>query len=253
MPEGPPPMSQESQPPRCVAIIPARGGSKRIPDKNIRPFCGVPVIGRSILAAQETGLFEKIVVSTDSERIAEVAVQFGAEVPFFRDAELSGDKAGLHSVMADALRQLAASGFTSDYACCLLATAPMVRAHDLRQGLELLRETGARMSLSVTDFPYCIFRALRHDDQGRAVMIWPENLTRHSQEFPRAFHDAGQFYWWDARRFEDKPTMFFSDCVPVFLPRARVQDIDTLEDWEHAELLYNKLAAGSTQPDIQVN
>ncbi|MCA1964715.1 MAG: pseudaminic acid cytidylyltransferase [Prosthecobacter sp.] len=234
-------MQSQTKPSRCVAIIPARGGSKRIPDKNIRSFCGVPIIGRSIRAAQESGLFEKIIVSTDSAQIAEVAIQFGAEVPFFRDAELSGDKAGLHSVMADALRQLAIYGISPDFVCCLLATAPMVRAGDLRNGLEMLQQSGARMSLSVTEFPYCIFRALRHDEQGRAVMIWPENLTRHSQEFPQAFHDAGQFYWWDARRFEDNPTMFFSDCVPVFLPRSRVQDIDTLEDWEHAENLFQNL------------
>lgn len=228
-------------PPRSVAIIPARGGSKRITDKNIKPFCGVPIIGRSITAARESGLFDRIIVTTDSERIAEVAIGFGAEVPFLRNASLAGDKAGLHSVMADALDNLAALGQHFDYACCLLATAPMVRAGDLRQGLDALREAKSQMSLSVTEFPYCIFRALKHDDKGKAVMIWPENLTRHSQEFPQAFHDAGQFYWWDVSRFENKPSVFFSDCVPVFLPRIRVQDIDTLEDWEHAERLFNNL------------
>lgn len=227
--------------PRCVALIPARGGSKRIPDKNIRPFCGVPVIGRSIRAALDSGLFESVVVSTDSERIAEVARAHGAEVPFLRDDALAADKAGLHGVVADALERLAEAGRHYDYVCCLLATAPMVRPADLCQGLAMLREAGAQMSLSVTEFPYCIFRALRHDERGRAVMIWPENLTRHSQEFPPAFHDAGQFYWWDVARFENKPAVFFSDCVPVFLPRIRVQDIDTPEDWEHAEALFRNL------------
>lgn len=234
-------MNANPAPPRCVAVIPARGGSKRIPDKNIRPFCGVPVIARSIQAALGSGLFESVVVSTDSERIAEVALAHGAEVPFLRDPCLAGDQAGLHGVVADALARLAAAGRHYDYVCCLLATAPMVRSADLCSGLELLRGAGAQMSLSVTEFPYCIFRALRHDEQGRAVMIWPENLTRHSQEFPPAFHDAGQFYWWEVARFENKPSVFFSDCVPVFLPRTRVQDIDTPEDWEHAEVLFQNL------------
>jgi pseudaminic acid cytidylyltransferase len=231
------------QPPRCVAIIPARGGSKRIPDKNIRPFCGVPIIARSIAAARDSGLFDKIIVTTDSEQIAAVATAHGAEVPFLRNAQLSGDKAGLHSVVHDALTNLAALGEHFQYACCLLATAPLVQVADLQHGLVALREAGAQMSLSVTRFPYCIFRALKRDEHGKAVMIWPENLTRHSQEFPDTFHDAGQFYWFDVARFENKPSVFFSDAVPIFLPRERVQDIDTLEDWEDAERLFLKLQA----------
>ena len=225
----------------CVAIIPARGGSKRIPDKNIRLFCGLPIIAHSINAARESGLFSKIIVTTDSRQIADVAIEHGAEVPFFRDEQLSGDKAGLHGVMYDALNQLKTLGFEFGYACCLLATAPLVRPEDIKRGLDALCEANAQMSLSVTTFSYCIFRALKHDDMGKAVMIWPENLTRHSQEFPETFHDAGQFYWWDTLKFENKPSVFFSDAVPIFLPRERVQDIDTLEDWKEAERLYLSL------------
>jgi len=222
----------------AVCIIPARGGSKRIPDKNIRPFGGVPIIARSITAARQSGLFERVIVSTDSPGISEVATANGAEVPFLRDPSLAGDQAGLHGVIHEALERLAANGFRPRYACCLLATAPLLLADDLRRGLHALQESGAQMSLSVTTFPYCIFRALKKDDHGRAVMLWPENLTRHSQEFPEAFHDAAQFYWFDVHRFENSPSVFFSDAVPVFVPRHRVQDIDTLEDWEMAERLF---------------
>jgi N-acylneuraminate cytidylyltransferase len=189
-------------------------------------------------------LFDKIVVSTDSEDIAEVARAHGAEVPFMRDPSLAGDKAGLHGVVHEALSNLQAQGHHFRYACCLLATAPLLQAEDLRRGLEVLQEAKAQMSLSVTTFGYCIFRALHRDERGRAVMFWPENLTRHSQEFPEAFHDAGQFYWFDVERFENRPAVFFSDAVPLFLPRERVQDIDTLEDWENAERLYLKLHGG---------
>ncbi len=224
----------------AVCVIPARGGSKRIPDKNIRDFCGKPIIAYSIETALRSGLFQRVVVSTDSERIAEVAREYGAEVPFFRDAALAGDKAGLHGVVAEALEQLRAGGDGFAHLCCLLPTAPLVREEDLRRGRGLLVEAGAQMSLSVTRFPYCIFRALRADEGGHAVMVWPENLTRHSQEFPEAFHDAGQFYWFDVSRFCNDPSVFFSDAVPIFLPRERVQDIDTYEDWEEAERLYRR-------------
>ncbi|MDB6074367.1 MAG: neuA [Verrucomicrobiaceae bacterium] len=228
-------------PQSCLAIIPARGGSKRIPDKNIKLFNGKPIIAYSIEAAKATGLFDHVVVSTDSEAIAKVAREWGAEVPFLRDDSVSGDKAGLHSVMHDALTRLSALGIHSRYACCLLATAPLMLAEDIMHGYEAIREASAQMSLSVTTFPYCIFRGLKKDDSGRAVMLWPENLTRHSQEFPEAFHDAGQFYWFDVELFVNDPGVFFSDAVPVFLPRSQVQDIDNLEDWEQAELLYRQM------------
>jgi len=234
-------MSLPVSTPSNIAIIPARGGSKRIPDKNIRPFCGKPIIAYSIEAAKATGLFDRVIVSTDSERIAEVATAYGAEVPFLRDDSVSGDKAGLHSVMHDALTRLADIGIRCRYACCVLATAPLMLPEDIIRGHEAIRETGSQMSLSVTTFTYCIFRGLKRDEAGKAVMLWPENLTRHSQEFPEAFHDAGQFYWFDVLRFANDPKVFFSDAIPVFLPRWRVQDIDTLEDWELAEEIHRRL------------
>lgn len=225
----------------CVAIIPARGGSKRIPDKNIKPFHGKPIIAHSIDTARASGLFDAILVSTDSEKIAEVARQHGAETPFLRDAQHSNDKAGLDGVIVDALERLQAGGRRFKYACCLLATAPMVRAEDVREGLARLKEAGSRMCLPVTTFPYCIYRALQRDEKGRTVMVWPENLRKHSQEFPEAFHDAGVFYWFDVDLFLKNPGQFFADAVPLFLPRDRVQDIDTPEDWEVAEGIYARL------------
>jgi N-acylneuraminate cytidylyltransferase len=233
----------------CLAIIPARGGSKRIPDKNIRPFCGRPIMAHSIEAARATGLFERIMVSTDSEKIAAVALAHGAELPFLREARLSDDKAGIDAVIADVLQRYRAMGQEFAYACCLFATAALVQPADIRRGLEAMREADARMSLSVTTFPYCIFRGLKLDEAGRAVLIWPENLARHSQEFPEAFHDAGQFFWVDTQRFENDGQRFLSDTVPVHLPRDRVQDIDTLEDWSRAEAIYQRLQGDAKARD----
>ena len=227
-------------PPTCLAIIPARGGSKRIPEKNIKPFFGKPMIAHTIERARSSGVFDSIMVSTDSEKISNVSKEHGAEVPFLRDLSLATDKAGLDWVLLDVLQRYKVMGRTFKYACCLLATSPLMLASDIRRGLEALQTSGARMSLAVTTFPYCIFRGLKHDDSGRAVMIWPENLRRHSQEFPEAFHDAGMFYWIDVEKFIENPHDFFADAVPVFIPRDRVQDIDTQEDWEYAEVLYRR-------------
>ncbi len=221
-----------------IALIPARGGSKRIEKKNIREFCGKPIIAYSIETAAKSNLFDRIVVSTDCDEIARTAREWGAEVPFARDADCANDRAGLHSVVADALDRLDSGANTITHLCCVLPTAPLLRPEDLAKGLAALDERAAQMSLSVSRFSYSIFRALRFDEQNRAVMVWPENLTKHSQDFPETFHDAGQFYWFDVARFENDPSVFFSDAIPVFLPPERVCDIDTEEDWIEAERLY---------------
>ncbi len=209
-----------------------------MPDKNIRPFCGQPMLAHSINRARASGLFDVVSVSTDSIRIAEVALAYGAEVPFLRGAELSDDQCGIASVIADSLARYRSAGRVFRYACCLLATAPLITEGDLQKGLHLLQQTGARMCLPVSTFPYCIFRALQADASGRVRMVWPENLRRNSQEFPEAFHDAGAFYWFDVERFLENPEDIFADAVPLFLPRDSVQDIDTPEDWDFAERLY---------------
>ncbi len=221
-----------------VCIIPARGGSKRIPNKNIRDFCGKPMIAHSIEAAKAAGVFDRIIVSTDSEGIADVARKWGAEVPFMRPAELANDFATTDAVLIHALKQLG----NMDYACCLYATAPFVRPADLRNGLDVLKASGATTAFSVTTFPFPIFRALRINEKGSLEMFWPENRITRSQDLPEAFHDAGQFYWISAEKYLTAPALYAPDAVPVILPRHLVQDIDTPEDWVRAELMFQSLS-----------
>lgn len=222
----------------CVAIIPARGGSKRIPGKNIKPFAGKPMIAHSIEAARASGLFDRVLVTTDAPEIAETARRHGAEVPFMRPAELSDDKTGTDAVLIHALGAL---GLAAGHACCIQATAPFIHPDDLVRGKRLLEEQRATVAFSVTTFAYPIFRALRLGANGRLEMIWPEHRLTRSQDLPEAWHDAGQFYWVDVGRYLQERKLFSADAVPVVLPRHRVQDIDTLEDWRRAELMYEAL------------
>jgi pseudaminic acid cytidylyltransferase len=228
----------------CVAIIPARGGSKRIPGKNIRPFAGRPMIAHSIAAAVESRLFRRVIVSTDDPRIREIALAHGAEVPFTRPAAIANDTATTDAVIQHALDWLEAHDTLPAYACCLYATAPFVRAADLVRGFEILRESEATTAFSVTTFAYPVFRALKMGPHGFVEMFWPENRTVRSQDLPEAWHDAGQFYWIDVARYRAAPRLFSDHSAPVPLPRHRVQDIDTEEDWTRAELLHAVLAAG---------
>lgn len=221
-----------------VVIIPARGGSKRIPNKNIRFFLGKPIIAYSIEAARLTGLFDRIIVSTDSDQIAQVAKQHGAEVPFLRPAELADDFTATGTVIFHALQWLFDNNSPADYVCCLYATAPLIRPIDIIRGYELLRERKAISALSVTTFPYPIFRAVKLNNDGKLEMIWPEYRKSRSQDLPVTYHDAGQFYWAGAEQFMEEHTFLTEDAVPVILPRYIVQDIDTLEDWEMAEKMY---------------
>lgn len=224
-----------------IAVIPARGGSKRIPKKNIRQFCGKPIISYSIKAAKETNLFDRIIVSTDSEEIAEVAKTYDAEVPFIRPAELSDDFTGTIPVLLHALNWLSKHGFATDYFCCIYATAPFVRSEHLIEGLNLLKKRNATTAFSVATFSYPIFRALKIGDNGRIEMFWPEYENSRSNDLPEAYHDAGQFYWGDTDKFVRVKTFFSADAVPIVIPRYLVQDIDTPEDWETAEKMYSVL------------
>lgn len=226
-----------------VAIIPARGGSKRIPKKNIRPFCGKPMIAYSIEAARESGLFERIIVSTDSQGISEVALQFGAEVPYVRPDEISGDRASTDEVVLHALQWFSAQGTDVEYACCLYATAPFVQPCYLQDGLKKLMQSGGTSAISVTTFPFPIFRGLRISDAGKLQMFWPEHKMTRSQDLPEAYHDAGQFYWVNVERYLKTPHLYAEDAVPVVLPRHLVQDIDDYEDWARAENMF-KAALG---------
>jgi pseudaminic acid cytidylyltransferase len=224
-----------------VCIIPARGGSKRIPKKNIRDFCGKPMIARSIEAAKAAGIFDRIIVTTDAEEIAVVAKACGAEVPFIRPPELSDDHASTDAVVIHALNWFKNSGIELEYACCLYATAPFVKPEYLRKGLELVKSAGASTGFSVTSFPFPIFRGLKINQKGALEMFWPEHRLTRSQDLPEAFHDAGQFYWLNVRKYMKTPTLYAPDAVPIILPRHLVQDIDTPEDWARAEFMFQSL------------
>ncbi|EJM84287.1 pseudaminic acid CMP-transferase [Pseudomonas sp. GM74] len=225
----------------CVAIIPARGGSKRIARKNLKPFDGVPMIVRSIRTALESGLFERVVVSTDDEEIAQVARAHGADVPFLRPADLADDFTGTAAVIVHALQQL--PGF--DYACCVYATAPLLQARYLRQGFDLLERRGDKsFAFSVSSFGFPIQRALTLDGQGALTALYPEFRNTRSQDLPEAFQDAGQFYWGRSEAWLRGEVLFSPASLPVIVPRHLVQDIDTPEDWTRAEYLYAALKAG---------
>ena len=226
---------------KVIAIIPARGGSKRIPNKNIKSFAGQPIISYSIKAAQSSDLFDRIVVSTDSEKIAEVAKSCGAEVPFIRPTELADDFTGTVPVLLHALDWLNEHNFAADYFCCIYATAPFLQPEFIKRGFDLLKKKEATTAFSVTTFSYPIFRALKIGEDDRVEMFWPEHENSRSNDLPEAYHDAGQFYWGNTKRFLTEKKLFSSDSVPVILPRYLVQDIDTPEDWETAEKMYSVL------------
>jgi pseudaminic acid cytidylyltransferase len=224
-----------------IAIIPARGGSKRISGKNIKLFCGKPIIAYSIAAVQQSGLFDRIICSTDSDEIADVARHYGVETPFKRPAELANDFAGTDAVLIHALKWLSEQGQPADYACCIYATAPFIQAAYLRSGFEQLCKQQATSAFSVATYPYTIFRSLKQNELGRVEMVWPENYQKRSQDFPDVFHDAGQFYWMNVARYLQAGNIFNADAIPIFIPRHLVQDIDTPEDWEVAENMFRSL------------
>ena len=225
-----------------VALIPARAGSKRIPGKNIRPFAGRPVIAYSIKAAEDSGLFSRIMVSTDSPQIAEVARNYGAQVPFLRPQRLADDITPTADVVLHALDWLEQNESLPEYICCIYATAPFLQPDYLKKGFKrLCRDDDATVALSVTSFAYPIFRALGIDDKGRLKMFWPEHRDTRSNDLPEAYHDAGQFYWVRTRRFLKERTLFSEDAVSVKLPRYLVQDIDTTEDWQTAEFMFKAI------------
>jgi N-acylneuraminate cytidylyltransferase len=226
-----------------LAVIPARGGSKRIPRKNIKPFCGKPMIAWSIEAALHSGCFDQVVVTTDDAEIAEVARQYGAQVPFLRPAALSDDHTGTTAVVAHAIDWFAAQGQMPEQVCCLYATAPFVSADDLRRGLAVLTETGSDYAFAVTSYAFPIKRAIRITEDKRVEMFNPEHFNTRSQDLEEAYHDAGQFYWGLASAWLANKMIFSPASAPVMLPRHRVQDIDTHEDWLRAESLFKAMQA----------
>jgi pseudaminic acid cytidylyltransferase len=230
-----------------IGIIPARGGSKRIPKKNIKRFAGKPIMAWVIETAAESGLFDRIVVSTDDSEIADVALEFGAEVPFLRPAGLSDDHAGIIEVIQHATTWMKEENIPVEYICCMLATAPFLQADVLSQALTQLIESNAAYALSVTDYPFPIQRAVRINSTGRVEAMWPENTAVRSQDLEEAYHDAGQFYWGTRQAFEQGEAIFSTGSIPIRLPRYLVQDIDTPEDWRQAELMFNAMKESGEQ------
>lgn len=220
-----------------IAIIPARGGSKRIPRKNIKIFCGKPMIAWSIEAARRSQLFDRIIVSTDDDEVAATARTWGGDVPFVRPPELADDFVGTGPVIKHAVEWVAEHLGTPEFVCTIYATAPFLRAEDLVAGFERLVVSGAAIAFAVTSFPFPIQRAIRITESGRVEMFQPEHRATRSQDLEPAYHDAGQFYWSTADAVSKQIPAFSQAAVPVILPRHRVQDIDTAEDWLRAEYL----------------
>ncbi len=227
----------------AVCIIPARGGSKRIPRKNIKIFHGKPLIAYSIEVALASKLFDKIIVSTDDKEIANIAKEYGAEVPFLRPIKLSDDFTGTTDVTNHAIEYLEEQGENYKYICTLYATAPLLQKQYLIKAYEALQKSNAINAFSATTMPFPIQRTFKLTSDGRCEMFTPQHYMSRSQDLEEAYQDAGQFYWTN-RELEKISTnkMMFSDIsIPIILPRHLVQDIDTLEDWQRAEYLYEIL------------
>jgi len=223
-----------------IAIIPARGGSKRIPQKNIKSFCGKPIIEYSIQAALDSGLFSEVMVSTDDDVIAEIAMKAGASVPFFRSEKTANDYAHIGDVLLEVIETYNQNGQFFDTFCCILATAPFISAMRLKEGYHVLKNSDYDSVFPVLKFSYPIQRALKIDDRN-VSMIQPEHLLSRSQDLMPAYHDSGQFYWCRTNRFLSKKVVFTGNSGSIILSDMEVQDIDTPEDWEIAEFKYNVL------------
>jgi len=224
-----------------LCIIPARGGSKRIPHKNIKVFSGKPMISYSIDAALKSKCFDKVIVSTDDKEIADIAIEYGAEIPFIRPEELANDFTGTLPVIKHAIEWFDENDAAPNEVCCLYATAPLVKAQVLQKAYQQLQNTQADYCFSVTSFPSPIQRAIKVTQENRVEMFQSEHLNTRSQDLAEAYHDAGQFYWGKASAFKAMLPLFSESASPYLLPNYLVQDIDTLEDWKRVELMYQVL------------
>ena len=224
----------------CLAIITARGGSKRIPRKNIKSFLGQPIIQYSIEAALNAGCFDEVMVSTDDQEIADMSISMGASVPFHRSAETSDDHSTTADVIMEVLQAYQKAGKKFDYCCCIYPTAPFVTAEKLQGAYKKITETGAESVVPVVRFGFPILRSFKIVD-GLVKMNWPEYMTARSQDLPAAFHDCGQFYFLQVDNFLKNKKLFTDFTVPVEMPESEVQDIDNEEDWKVAEIKYTFL------------
>lgn len=231
----------------AIAVIPARGGSKRIPRKNIRDFCGKPMIAWSIAAARSSDLFDRVIVSTDDSEIAEIAVQWGAEVPFARPSELADDFTGTTEVIAHAAEWAIGQGMRMDAVCCIYATAPLLQIEDLARGLSALKSGSWNYAFSATEIGAAMFRAMRRAPHGGVQMLFPEYARTRSQDLPAALQDAAQFYWGTTHAWLQRAQIFSEASMPILIPRFRSQDIDTPADWALAESMFKDLAKSAAK------
>ena len=231
-----------------VAVIIARGGSKRILRKNIKLFCGKPIIAWPIEVAKQSGIFEHIIVSTDDKEIAEVSKSYGAEVPFIRPAELADDYSGTIEVISHSVSWMFKQEWELEAVCCIYATSVFLTVEDIKKGFHALTTGDWSYTFSVTDFECSIFRSFKENPNGGIEMFFPENFEKRSQDLPVAFHDAAQFYWGKPDAWSSNLKLFERHSYPIKIPRWRVQDIDTFDDWKRAELLFNTI---NQQANIQ--
>ncbi len=225
---------------KAVAIITARGGSKRIPKKNIKLFAGKPIIHYSIQAALQSGIFDEVMVSTDDAEIADIAKQAGAVVPFLRSSKTSDDYATTADVLSEVLLQYKEQNILFDYGCCIYPTAPFVTADKLKKAFEILLNKNADSVIPVTRFSFPIWRSFKMEDE-KISFNWPENALKRSQDLPPAFHDCGQFYFFNTDRFLETKALVTANTFALEVPESEVQDIDNEEDWIVAEIKYSFL------------
>jgi len=219
-----------------IAIIPARGGSKRIPRKNIKVFNGKPIIAWAILAAQESKLFDYIVVSTDDDEIKKVSESFGAVVPFIRPAHLSDDHTPTVPVISHAVVEMDRIYQTVEFACCIYPCTPLLLASDLIKGFDMLKSTEVDFVYPVVEYPHSIFRSMRKSENGKMEFIYPQYELTRTQDLEKTFHDSGQFYWGKAKAWRSLKKMH-TDALGMEIPSYRAVDIDTEDDWKKAELI----------------
>ncbi len=225
-----------------LAIIPARGGSKRIPRKNIKEFLGKPIIAYSIKAALDSKLFDEVMVSTDDAEIAAIARQTGAIVPFMRSEKNSADLSSTVDVLEEVLLEYSKLGRNFDFFCCIYPAAPLVSAQRLKQAYEVLLSSDVDSVFPIMRFGYPIWRGLKMEN-GYTSMIWPENYDKRSQDLPAAYHDVGQFYFMRSASLLVKKKIFTDKTIGIEIPESEAQDIDNEEDWKMAELKFRLLLA----------
>lgn len=235
---------------RTLAVIPARGGSKRIPHKNIKNFCGRPIIAYSIEAAIESGLFEEVMVSTDSTVIARTAEEYGASVPFYRSKEASGDFATTSEVLLEVLEEYEKRGQHFEAVCCIYPAAPFVTPQRLSEAIELLKTKKADLVLPVAAFSYPPQRGLTYSEDGSVQMLYPQYMDTRSQDLEKIYHDCGQFYAFWTAGFWKNQNIMRGKIVPIVISELEMQDIDQESDWKLAEIKYRMMKETGKYEDL---